>query len=90
MELKELLRELHIDKEPIENENGSYTIDLDNSNEFARYYSKLDKAEFLEEDEEASQVTANTRSIQFVNDEYTITLIGNFDTDEYKMIIRKM
>ncbi len=90
MNLDDLLRDLRIDKEPTENENGSYNIDLDDSNEYSRYYSKLDKADFLEEDEEASQVSIETSSIQFINDEWALTLLANFDTDEYKLIIRKL
>ena len=90
MNLDDLLRDLNITAEPTENENGSYNIDLENSNEYSRYYSKLDKADFLEEDEEASQVSIETSSIQFVNDEWALTLLANFETDEYKLIIREL
>ena len=90
MNLDDLLGDLRIDKEPTENEDGSCNIALDDSNEYSRYYSKLDKADFLEEDEAASQVSIETSSIQFVNDEWALTLLANFDTDEYKLIIREL
>ena len=48
------------------------------------------KADFLEEDEEASQVSIETSSIQFVNDNWALTLLANFETDEYKLIIREL
>ena len=90
MSIEELLDELNIDKEPIENENGSYTIDLDSSNEFAKYSSKLDKSDLLEEDQEASNIGLETSSVQYVSDDFTVTMLANFETEEYKMIIREM
>lgn len=91
MSIQDLLKELRIEnKEPYENENGSYTIDLDNSNEYSRYYSKLDKSDMFEEDEEASQVSIETSSIQYLSDDFIVTLMANFDTDEYKLIIREI
>ena len=90
MSLEELLRELNIDKDYIENENGSYTIELDNSNEYSRYYTRIDKSGLFEEDEEASQITIDTSTLQFINDDFVLTLMGNFDTDEYSLIIREL
>ena len=89
--IDDLLRDLNIDADYTENENGSFTIDLVDSNEYSRYYSKIDKSEDFEEDEEASQVTAETSSIQFINDDYILTLIANWDEpEEYKLVIRKI
>ena len=90
MTIEELLQKLHINAEPMQNENGSWTIELANSNEYSKYYTKLDSCDFLEEDDEASQVAIDTSTIQYVNDDFTITLIANFDTNEYKMVIREM
>lgn len=95
MSIDKLLDKLNIDKEPKENENGSWTIDLDNSNEYDRYASKLRKAEnrgIIEEDQEASQAGIETSSIQYINDAENIvlTLMANFDLDEYKLIIREL
>ena len=95
MSVDELLSELNIDKEPEENENGSWTIDLDNSTEYDRYASKLRKAEdrgILEEDQEVSQAGIETSSIQYVSEDedLVLTLLANFDLDEYKLIIREL
>ena len=95
MSVDDLLKELNIDKEPYENENGSWTIDLDNSTEYDRFASKLRKAEsrgIIEEDQEASQAGIETSSIQYVNEDenLVITLLANFDLYEYKLIIREL
>ena len=92
MTLDELLAQLRIDKEPVENDNGSYTIDLMDSNEYAKYYSRLDKSDLLFLDDEASQGDVDTSSLQYLTDEedFVITLLANFESEEYKIIIREL
>lgn len=90
MTLDELLKKLRIEKEPIENSNGSYTIDLDDSNDYTRFYSRIINSNLFDEDDESSQVGIETSSIQFINDDFTLTLLGNWEVNEYKLIIRNM
>lgn len=88
--MEELLRDLRITAEPIEAENGTYVIDIPNSNEYARYFSKLSKAtDIIEEDTEASQTTIDTVSIQFYNTDYILTLVADMEEDVYKLTIRE-
>ena len=88
--MEELLRELGIDAVPTRTDKG-YTVDIADSDEYARYYSKLDKSDRLEEDEENSQVTLENSSIQYTSDDdkYTLTLLADFDGDVYKLNIRE-
>jgi len=90
MSLDDLLRELNINKEPIENDNGSYTLELDNSNEFAKYYTKLEKSDLFDQDDEASNVSVDTSTVQYVGDDFIITLVSDLNEDTYKMVIRKI
>lgn len=90
MTIDELLKKLRIEKEPIENSNGSYTIDLDDSNDYTRFYSRIINSNLFDEDDESSQVGIETSSIQFINDDFTLTLLGNWEVNEYKLIIRNM
>ena len=39
--MNELLKQIGIDAEPVKGENGSYNIDIEDSNEYGRYFSKL-------------------------------------------------
>lgn len=87
--MEEFLRKLGIDKTGEKGLNGTYVITIDNSDDYGKYYSKLDKSQLIEEDEESSQITMETSSIQFVNDDYTITLLADFDADTYKLTIKE-
>lgn len=88
--MEELLRKIGINATPTQTDEG-YTIDIADSDEYARFYSRLDKSDELEEDEENSQVTLENSSIQYMSndDKYTLTLLADFDGDIYKLNIRE-
>ena len=87
--MDELIKELGISGELIDSDNNTKTLDIEGSNNYGKVYSKLDNSDLVEEDENSSQVTEDTSSIQFDNDDYILTLLANFDTDEYKLIVKK-
>lgn len=87
--MEELLRQLGIDAEPVKGENGSYNINIEDSNEYGRYFSKLDKSDIVEEEQDASSVNFENSSIQFTNEKYTLTLLADFENDTYSLNIRE-
>ena len=87
--MEELLRQLGIDAEPVKGENGSYNIDIEDSNEYGRYFSKLDKSDIVEEEQDASSVNFENWIIQFTNEQYTLTLLADFENDTYSLNIRE-
>ena len=87
--MEELLRQLGIDAEPVKGENGSYNIDIEDSNEYGKYFSKLDKSGIVEEEQDASSVNFENSSIQFTNEQYTLTLLADFENDTYSLNIRE-
>ena len=87
--MNELLKQIGIDAEPVKGEDGSYNIDIEDSNEYGRYFSKLDKSDLVEEEQDASSVNFENSSIQFTNDKYTLTLIADFENDTYSLNIRE-
>ena len=87
--MNELLKQIGIDAEPVKAEDGNYNIDIEASNEYGKYFSKLDKSDLVEEDQDASSVNFENSRIQFVNDEYTLTLIADFENDTYSLSIRE-
>lgn len=88
--MKEFLVKLGITQDPVE-KDGNFVIDLYDSDEYARVYSKLDKSDLIEEDPEASQVTLENSSIQYISedDKYTLTLNADFDGDVYTLVVRE-
>ena len=87
--MNELLKQIGIDAEPVKGENGSYNIDIEDSNEYGRYFSNLDKSDLVEEEQDASSVNFENSSIQFTNDKYTLTLLADFENDTYSLNIRE-
>lgn len=88
--MEELLKEIGITEQPTKSENG-LTIDFADSDDYARAYSKLDKSDLVDEDEENSQITLENSSIQYTSEDgnYSITLLADFDADTYKLNIRE-
>lgn len=87
--MKEFLRKIGIYKDGEFTDDGNYFIELEDDDEYARFYSLLDKTNELVEDEDASQLTQDNASIQYVNDKYTITLLSDYESDQYALICRE-
>ena len=88
--MEEFLKQLGINKTGVKSNGNVYTVDIEGSDEYGRVYSKLDKSDLVEEIPDSSQITYETASIQFESDEYLITLLADFDADEYKMTIKEL
>lgn len=87
--MEEFLREVGITKEPTLSEDGTMVVEIDNSNEYAKFYSILEKSELVDEDETSSQLTLEASSIQYVGDDYVITLMSDLEADTYKLTIKE-
>lgn len=87
--MDEFLKKLGITEQGEYTDDGNYFIDLDNDNVYAKVYSILDKSNELEEDEEASQLTADNSSIQYVGEDYTVTLLVDYEADKYALVCRE-
>lgn len=87
--MEEFLRKLGIDKEGEYTDDNNYFIDIEDDDEYAKIYSTLDRSEELEEDEDSSQLTDENSSIQYVNDNYTVTLLVDYASDQYALVCRE-
>lgn len=86
-QIKDLLKRLNINKTPQENDDG-YTVELDNSDEFAKVYSTLSKCENidlvnLKMDEQGTQAS-------YMSDDYDIVLYSNYDDDKYELQFKEI
>lgn len=88
--MEDFLKQLGIDKSYTKGGNGLYNIDIEDSDEYGKIYSKLDKSDLIDEIPDSSQMTYETASIQFENDDYLITLLADFNEDTYKMTIKEL
>lgn len=87
--MEELLKEIGIDK-PISIQSGKAVVDIDDERDYGRIYTLLDRSDLVEEDEESSMITMDSSSIQYDNDDYILTLIADFNLDEYKLVIKEV
>lgn len=87
--MKEYLQSLGITEEGKMSSDGTYVIDIPDSMTYGKYFSKLDKAEDLEELEDSSTLTLNNSNIVFTSVNYYISLIANFDDDTYRLVVKE-
>ena len=87
--MDEFLKDIGIQGTLQDGSNGSKVLDIEGSENYGRIYSRLDRSDLVEEDEESSQLTNETSAIQYDSEKYSITLLANFETDEYKLVIKE-
>ena len=86
--MEEFLKELGIQGAPQRSNENTYILDIDGSDNYGRIYSRLDRSELLEENEDASQLTIDTSSIRYESEKYYLTLLADFNADTYQLVIQ--
>ena len=89
MYLKKFLEQLGITQVGHYTKSNSYIIDIEDSNEYGKIYSLLDKSDEVEEDDDSSTITIHNSNIVFESEEYQFTLIADFDQDTYKLVCKE-
>lgn len=96
--MDELLQSVGIPKKGTYSENGSYVIDIDNYDEYGKFYAILEKAQendILTLLDENSIINVHTTDIHYLTyddeteDQYELSLLGNLDQNIYKLVITK-
>ena len=91
MTLYELLKELGITKRGSYADTDTYVIDLDNSNDYGRINSILDRSDLLDPIDESSYLTVDAASLDYkYEDQFIISLIADFEEDYYQLVITEM
>lgn len=85
------LKDLGINKIGTYSTSGAYTIDIDSDEEFAKIYSKLDTNSKLEYLDDISTLNVHTANYIYEYENiFQISLIADWDNDEYKLVIREL
>lgn len=90
MTIEELLKELGIDKTPEKVKDNEYVIKLDDSKELGQIYTKLDNSTLLNEVDESSTITLIGVNIDFLNDDFYLSLVSDFEADDYRLVIKEI
>ena len=89
--MEKLLKDLGITKAGSYSKDGSYVIDLDNSDEFGKIYSLLENSEDLYYMEENNLLTVSNASMTYrYGEEYQLQLIADFNYDLYKLVVNEI
>ena len=86
--LEQLLKDLNITK-PGKLNGDKYIIQLENSDEFSKMYTVLDKYEGADLDPEGMVMSSSSSIMIYLTDDFDITLKADFDKDTYQMIIEE-
>lgn len=85
--MKELLRKIGITEAGYFSSNNNYVIDFDNSDEYNKAFSKLDRTDLVEENDDTSVINMSVSNIMYSNDDFSLNLIADFDNDTYKLVV---
>lgn len=88
--MKDFLKEIGINRVGEYSDDGSYVIELDNSNQWGTFYSKLENSDLLEKDEDSSLLTIENASQIYLSDEYQLVLVADFDNEIYKLVVNEL
>lgn len=89
MSIPQYLKQNNINKTYTISEDNNYIITLDNSNDFGKMFSHLEKIEDLEQLEDNQVVTEQGTSILYKSnsENYLFNLIADFDGNVYELIV---
>jgi hypothetical protein len=90
MFLEKFLTEIGISQVGHYTKSNSYVIDIEDSDEYGKIYSSLDKCEELVEDEDSSTITVHTSNIVFESDNFQFILMADLDQDTYKLVCKEI
>ena len=85
--IKDVLNDLNIRFDGDFSRDGSYVVDLFDSDQFGKVYSILDKNKDVENLEDSSSLTVHSANISYLYDDYQLNLIADFDENLYKLVI---
>lgn len=85
--MKELLRKIGITEAGYFSSNNNYVIDFDSSDEYNKAFSKLDRTDLVEENDDTSVINMSVSNIMYSNDDFSLNLIADFDNDTYKLVV---
>nr|DAP55372.1 MAG TPA: hypothetical protein [Caudoviricetes sp.] len=85
--MKELLRKIGITEAGYFSSNNNYVIDFDNSDEYNKAFSKLDRTDLVEENDDTSVINMSVSNIMYSNNDFSLNLIADFDNDTYKLVV---
>lgn len=70
--------------------NSIYSVKLKDSDEYSKYYTKLDSSDLVDLDSGTMIMSEHNNIMHYVGDEFVVTLKANFDADDYALDIERI
>lgn len=88
---EEFLQSININIKGNKSDDGAYVVDLKDSNEYGRIFTRLEKSEELDLLDDNQVITEQGSSLIYESRSYNyiINLIADFDSDQYQLIVNK-
>ena len=87
--MDDFLKSIGISTQGNVSDDGCYVIDFKDYDDWVRAQSKLERSNEIEELSDTSNIGEDYQSLQYGNDEYSITLNADLDSDKYQLICRE-
>ena len=87
--MDEFIKSLGIMKKGNISDDSCYIIDFDDYGEWAKAQSKLERSNIIDELTDTSNIGEDYQSLQYVNDEYSITMNADFNSNVYQLICKE-
>ena len=88
--MKDLLNKIGITGAGYYSKDNNYVIDFESSDEFNKVFSKLDKSDLVEENDDSSVVNLSVSNILYIGEGYSFNLIADFDQNVYKLVVTEL
>lgn len=88
--MKDILSKIGITAPGHFSKDNNYVVDFENSDEFNKAFSRLDKSSLVEENEDSSVITLDVSNVMYIGDGYSFNLIADFDQDTYKLVVTEL
>ena len=88
--MKDTLKKIGINEPGYFSEDDNYIIDFENSEQFNKAFSRLEKSDLVEENEDSSVIDLNVSNVMYVGDDYSFNLIAEFEQDIYKLVVSEL
>lgn len=88
--MKELLKKIGINNPGYYSDSSTYVVEMNDSDEYSKAFTKLDNTDLVEELSASSVSNAYVSNVMYVNDDYSINIIADFESETYKIIVHKL
>ena len=88
--MQDLLNKIGITQPGYYSDKNIYIIDLENADQYSKVFSKLDRSKEVKELQSSSISNASISNVMYVNDDYNLNLIADFDNNVYKLVIYEL